>query len=801
MAFSSCEVCGMKDYTLEDGYYYCNECGTKLRNQREVLDVFNSSCNDAVVNDEKVVENKISSWEQMNYFLHGLTERMVELGAPPELKTTALQIWCSYLRLTEVAFFNKRQRQRPRLSLLNQKWDMKFIYNRILQDKNKSKRKMKNFDTSTIRGRKKLNKEVLEEQFDVLTQSQSSDLESTLDTLSSSMQESSNIPQKLIGFRFNTRTRKNLSKVLSEEHIKWHEEEAPINASCHSITFAPAEQNLRKLDDCNYANIHRKTILMCIINLAVNQTRSQVQMSDIWRWRIEGHLPFHNLKQYLPEELHPTCYTETLIQLSCTNVGLDESRFISSSLAKDLGIVPIPPDMNALCVRFLGELALPLDLATYITKLIAIAPPISQNERKHYLPNYEVHALKYILFIMKLLFGLDGVNETKLDSSTEMFNERISQSSTLPKLFVWHEWQRYVNMRRVILEQVHYPTNHWRAQAVINRPLDNELFLDYHESLIVPDEDNATGYQSFVTGNRHGPFQERQFKNLHTIIATKGIHELQKQNKRSKKHISFDHSLQPQRSYMAEVLKMEEDGLIDLYIPEYMRTDHCERVVAPFVNPLPLKRLMLKHEKILLNTKTIKPSLKHIKMSHFKAQRSDIDAYLKHNKHTNVLLADEDNLNDIDAGNEANILEYINAAGEAKRSNPQDLLHKVLCRNVLEDIEHNLCAAIASEDDLDTNETNPYVNNPKTNEILPDEDICSESAQIALPSYHYWVNSGYIQEISSETFEQEYSSKFPPSFRFLLREAAYIAQCSTYDLYYELNELEKYFFKAYRRIK
>lgn len=45
----------------------------------------------------------------------GLVDELIELGAKPELKLTALQMWTSYLRQHEVAFFAKKDPKLPKL--------------------------------------------------------------------------------------------------------------------------------------------------------------------------------------------------------------------------------------------------------------------------------------------------------------------------------------------------------------------------------------------------------------------------------------------------------------------------------------------------------------------------------------------------------------------------------------------------------------------------------------------------------------------------------------------------------------
>ncbi|XP_052903075.1 TATA box-binding protein-associated factor RNA polymerase I subunit B [Anopheles moucheti] len=808
-ANDTCEVCGLEDFTLENGFYYCTECGTKLYSKREIVDDdIDVGCH-TTTRTEARQGNKISSWEQMNYFLHGLTARLVELGAPEELKMTVLQIWCAYLNNAEIAFFHKRQRKRPRLTLRNLKVDLKVMFNRSVP-KRPRRRNEKSGEIS-LKRRRKQTLDMLKAEQDAFTQSQHSDLESTLSNLSTSMR-SSNSVQTPLDFQFNRRTRKRLLEELQldEDCVQRHEQETPANVDCHTFPHLDVKGRRAKEPD-NWSFMQRKSILIAILSLGLNQVRSSIHAVDLIRWIEEGHLPFHDLRQYLPEGLDPDCYSETLSYLSSSYHGFVQYREAMSLIATDLGITPIHPDLSSICYRFLSELALPLDLVPYISKVIAIAPDIKPPAANAYFPKYELHAMKFILFIMKLLFGLDGVIETKLDLTNEKLNERIGASSKIPKLFVWHEWQRYVTMRRVILEQLHYPTSHSRSQSTVNRPIDNDIFLSFFESRAVSDDDNTTGYQAGLTGPSHTPAQERLFKNLHTIISSVTQKQSSLNGGQSRKHIEFDHSLEPQRTYFAEILKMDDTERQHVYIPEYMATDHSKRMTAPFVNPMPLKRQLLTNQKIRLVTKKIKPTVKHIQMVAYNTHIPYQEMYLRVNKFAHVLQMDNNESSSSEDGNaENNLLDYINSKTSEHHLSHEEILRNTLCHNTIAEMESNLRTAdfkMRSKDEELAwlkelkGEVNPFKDNPTVKELLPDEQLCSETVKIALPNYYYWVKNGKLTYISLSVFEQDYFSTFPASFQFLLREAAYVTRCSMMDLYAELNELEKHIFKIYDRIK
>uniref|UniRef100_A0A182JKY3 Rrn7/TAF1B C-terminal cyclin domain-containing protein n=1 Tax=Anopheles atroparvus TaxID=41427 RepID=A0A182JKY3_ANOAO len=687
--------------------------------------------------------------------------------------------------------------------------DLKLLFNRnVPKSSYKSKKKVTSTNISNERGKRKLMRQLLQEEHEALQLSQSSDLESTLSTLSSSL-HNPNDPNAPLAFRFNSRARKRLREELNidEEHIEWHEHEAPIDASCHSITALYPKNRMANGQPDEWSNVCRKSVIVSILALALNQAGSPIQIGDILRWINEGHLPFHDLEQLLPDELDPACYSETLIHLSTPNMA--EMRSVASLLSRDLGIIAVEPDLRDLCRRYLDELALPQDLDPYIVKLIAIGPTIKQDGTYTHFPAYEQHAMKYILFVMKLLFGLDGVIETKMDALSEKVNNRLSETpEKYPKLFVWHEWQQYVAMRGTILEQLHYPTNQQRANyRKLGNTVDSELFLDFSASYLIPDDDNTTGYRAPLIRANHGQAEERRFKNIHSIIATTTDTQLKKSSESSMKNICFEHSLQPQRSYLAEVLNMQEFNQLGIYIPDYIRTDHSKRTTSPFVNPMPLKQHLLKHHRVRLKTKAIKPPISHIRMENVGQHMTNSAMYLDWREFTRVLLVDAATTSDSeDLFYETNILDYIDARVEAKMSSHEELLHQVTCRNILENIQSDLNASIKHAEkliggvDQVDNKSDPFRNNQPIHAKLPDEEFCNEILRSPLSNFHYWVRS--LPHITSarKFFEFGYFQNFPNSFKFLLSEAAYVARCSPYELYCKLDALEKHFFKHYEHL-
>lgn len=63
------------------------------------------------------VAAQLTSWECYNYILRGFVEELITFGAKEELKLMTLQVWAAYLRRMQVAFFNRKQADLPKLGI------------------------------------------------------------------------------------------------------------------------------------------------------------------------------------------------------------------------------------------------------------------------------------------------------------------------------------------------------------------------------------------------------------------------------------------------------------------------------------------------------------------------------------------------------------------------------------------------------------------------------------------------------------------------------------------------------------
>lgn len=70
-------------------------------------------------------ESKLTSFECYNLILKGLVEELIELGANPCLKVVAFQLWASYLKRGQIAFFSKTKGKIPALPV---GFKSRFVY-------------------------------------------------------------------------------------------------------------------------------------------------------------------------------------------------------------------------------------------------------------------------------------------------------------------------------------------------------------------------------------------------------------------------------------------------------------------------------------------------------------------------------------------------------------------------------------------------------------------------------------------------------------------------------------------------
>lgn len=166
--------------------------------------------------------------------------------------------------------------------------------------------------------------------------------------------------------------------------------------------------------------------LLIIIYCALNICGSSIQIGDLIRFAREGHISYYNFRKVLPEFLEDAKLSlEQYHSLYQTSHKL-LSRYAESFLCSfpDIKASLVIPNLMMLAKRYIEELNLPKIMEKYVEKLMELLP-----SRKIYdtvqLPNPESRAMAYILFIVKLLFGIDGYREKEISTSVKAINSKV----------------------------------------------------------------------------------------------------------------------------------------------------------------------------------------------------------------------------------------------------------------------------------------------------------------------------------------------------------------------------------------
>lgn len=140
-----CSNCKGTDFYLQDGLYFCDECDVQHENFREMEyedfnenfptrkgikfskgkgkqehlkgELINADLLSSLVKKQLIVSaRRLTSFEEYNHILIGFIDEILNIDPNiPDFKVTCLQLWISYLRVSEAAFFDKEKTSAPKL--------------------------------------------------------------------------------------------------------------------------------------------------------------------------------------------------------------------------------------------------------------------------------------------------------------------------------------------------------------------------------------------------------------------------------------------------------------------------------------------------------------------------------------------------------------------------------------------------------------------------------------------------------------------------------------------------------------
>lgn len=295
-----------------------------------------------------------------------------------------------------------------------------------------------------------------------------------------------------------------------------------------------------------------------------------------------------------------------------------------SIICKNIGIQrPKKPDIIKLVRRYASELCLPTDMADYIERLVNLLPPQFAVRTIGYYPGFEARAMAYIIFTLKLLFGLDGDRERRMSHSAQKLNSKIEElnrqtGEKQPLLFVWKEWVEYIEMRKVIVSQFNSSFCEQFKQCQSTSQLLEQMAEEMRQS---EDRENLLNE---TNDNLHVKQKLKNFRSLFERFQE--TYKLSENNKKPVQVIEFKPSFTPALSYMKNIFLICDNETsinshINFKIPDFMRTNHAQRNINSFLQVKPFIDYFKRHE-LKLNVHTLAANTNQIHVGIFRAPRA-----------------------------------------------------------------------------------------------------------------------------------------------------------------------------------
>ncbi|KAL0277695.1 UNVERIFIED_CONTAM: hypothetical protein PYX00_004899 [Menopon gallinae] len=524
----TCETCGCTDFVKDSGFMYCAGCNIQSQDyieQEIYLNPATDKTKKGTPTPKKQKTRKLNasdnwiSWDAFNYILYGMTRELRELNLISEsVQSLVLQLWAYCLRMSKVAFLSRYSEQAPTAAVACKPRDFMVLFGLDSLPRIRKRRRSKDSSVSSQSVPssctfKKARKKILVASYEQYSQSQKSDIlaNETIESIGTSRKSEIS----------NSDSRQTSSRSSSFRSFRSFQSKSKI--------------------------IFCKSKLLELIHLSLLMTGDELQLSDLLRFIREGHLSFAKVTHFLPDDITLFEKDHSFIE-SISDAFMPthlKQRNIGGKLTKILRIKKFPlPDMECLIKRYCHDLNLPDGLSRYAYKVFENAAGRKRlnvpnlNGKRWDLPNFEGLAAACVIFMMKVLFGLDGVTELLLSDLAKKINSVRHRKN----MFVFTEWQKYIECRKAVLYDYHYPTQ---------EKLGNE---DPHDS-------NGISFFDMLMKESKDEHREERFKHYKQYRLTPSVVTAMKETLEKFTEpltctsINFPPSLTPQTCYLDIILE------------------------------------------------------------------------------------------------------------------------------------------------------------------------------------------------------------------------------------------------------
>ncbi|CAO1437068.1 unnamed protein product [Diamesa serratosioi] len=831
LKFKNCANCGENQYSLIDGYYFCEECG--VRNEQFIETEFDFHGGFEKQNIIKVAnankknikrERRMTSWEEYNYILLGLAEEIINIEDNREFKATVLRIWITYLKETEAAFFSSDTPECPKLFACYRDIDAEIIFNKKEPPKKRqrAKRKPKTILEDTEKNRKKQMKK--SEKIiarEILIESESQMSSNNLSLIGNMSIDS------IVSFREQEELDIEFTKDSYKAFKRFFKEKAFEKEMMDSLD---ASQKLKyyRLNPAEKTRVVTGSTLLSILWCASNICGSKIQITDLVRFVREGNVSYFTYNHFLPEDYvrdndkfsHTTFHSNSMIRFESFRYQLTAFIKFIPDLITSIKV----PNLSEISKRYLQELQLPPSLNDYVERLIRFFPPeMTFKLSSPVVPNYEGRAMAYIIFVLKLIFGLDDKREKDMSEAASKLNV-ILEMKNLEKLFVFEDWKHFIEYRKRILSQFYFPLL-FHHDSIDEKPYLHFVdLLDTLQPKTLNDEEPRVKSKN-VRGKAKEQVEHNCRDILRKLIRQHNMKESSQLPTDNIRAMAFGASMTPMKDYFEHVLSSYADKMD--FNKDIINVDHTKFDVEPFLTPKVFQ------DKLAEMDIAIKLQKTHVSKNFDFKRANPRNMYIEQKEYD---LSHDVVRSKFEMQNESSI-EY-----EMKAKKQKDRRHQLIRKNKIkaerrlwrelikmkmkerkqdvmvdepgnlqdteiedEDIEADNKPIDYREptilDDLSSDEESDVDYDELFDDYL-DEELDDENLKFLTPNFNFWHRFFAIRiDHPTLCLGMEEFEKLPRNFKWLLKECATILHQQPLSLYMELLIIENQFINVFQPVE
>lgn len=575
--------------------------------------------------------------------------------------------------------------------------------------------------------------------------------------------------------------------------------------------------------------------LLSIIWCASNICGSRIQITDLVRFVREGNISYFTFKHFLPENYvrntdkfsHTTFHSNSMLRF-------EEFRYQLTAFIKyvpDLITSIKVPNLSEISKRYLSELHLPPGLNDYIERLITFFPPeMPFKLSSPVVPNYEGRAMAYIVFVLKLIFGLDDKREKDMSDASRKLNVQL-ELKNLDKIFVFDDWKESIEYRKRILSQFYFPLL-FHHDSIDEKPYLHFVdLLDTLKPKVINEEEPRTKAKN-VRGKAREQAEINCQDILKKLIRQHNMKESSQLPTDNIRAMAFGASMTPMKDYFEHILSSYADKMD--FNKEITNVDHTAFVVEPFLTPKMFKNKLNEMDISIKLQKTQVSSKFDFRKENSKSitiQRQEY--FLSHDVDKDTFEEQIKSAEDYEEKAKKNRNRRFQKIREQKILNERLMWRELIAKKVeerkqnvmtdepsslvdtqIEDEDMNainnptkfrqptILDDLSSEEEVDIDFDELWDEKPDDKTDYSSDDNADDIIKFFTPNFNFWHRMLNIRtDCPSLSQSMEEFEKLPNNFKWLIKECAAILHQQPLTLYLELLVIENQFINVFQPVE